>query len=76
MAIDIFRLKLYAFFWVIPQRPNFMCGCFGTLCLFRLRRWVGTYLPMKTHKIQTPGNRPEESVQHSEHGKSLKSRTN
>ena len=27
------------------------------------------------HKIQTPGNYPEERVQHSEHGKSLKSRT-
>jgi hypothetical protein len=27
-----------------------------------------------TYKIQTPGNYPEESVQHSEHGESLKSR--
>jgi len=26
------------------------------------------------HKIQTPGNNPEESIQHLEHGKSLKSR--
>ena len=26
------------------------------------------------YKIQTPGNHPEESIQHSEHGKSLKSR--
>ena len=25
------------------------------------------------YKIQTPGNYPEESVQHSEHGESLKS---
>jgi hypothetical protein len=25
------------------------------------------------YKIQTPGNRPEESTQHSEHGESLKS---
>ena len=24
------------------------------------------------HKIQTPGNNPEESIQHSEHGESLK----
>jgi hypothetical protein len=23
---------LFAFFWVIPQRLNFMCWCFGTLC--------------------------------------------
>ena len=28
----------------------------------------------KAYKIQTPGNYPEESTQHSEHGKSLKSR--
>jgi len=42
-----------------------------------------TYPPMKmeqtecsktAHKIQTPGNYPEESIQHSEHGKILKSR--
>jgi len=29
---------LYAFFWVIPQCLNFMCQCFGTLCLFHLHR--------------------------------------
>jgi hypothetical protein len=43
-----------------------------------------TYLPMKMeqtvcsetsiYKIQAPGNYPEESIQHSEHGESLKSR--
>jgi hypothetical protein len=43
-----------------------------------------TYPPMKmeqkecpetsAYKIQTLGNYPEESIQHSEHGKSLKSR--
>jgi hypothetical protein len=27
-----------------------------------------------TYKIQTPGNYPEENVQHTEHGESLKSR--
>ena len=27
------------------------------------------------YKIQTPGNYPEESIQHSEHGGSLKSRS-
>jgi len=26
------------------------------------------------YEIQTPGNYPEESIQHSEHGESLKSR--
>jgi len=29
---------------------------------------------MSAYKIQMPGNYPEESTQHSEHGKSLKSR--
>jgi hypothetical protein len=41
-----------------------------------------TYLPVKmeqcsetsTYKIQTPRNYPEKSIQHSEHGESLKSR--
>ena len=27
-----------------------------------------------SHKIQTPGNNPEESIQHLEHGESFKSR--
>jgi hypothetical protein len=55
--------------------------------LFHLHRRVGmknTYPPMKmeqkecsetsAYKIQTPGTYPEESMQHSEHGESLKSR--
>jgi hypothetical protein len=29
---------------------------------------------MLVHKIQRPGNYPEESIQHSEHGESLKLR--
>jgi len=28
---------------------------------------------MSAHKIQMPGNYPEENIQHSEHSKSLKS---
>jgi len=28
------------------------------------------------YKIQTPGNYPEENIQHTEHGESLKSRMN
>ena len=31
---------LYAFFWVIPRRPNFVCRRFGTLCLFHIHRQV------------------------------------
>jgi len=30
---------------------------------------------MSAYKIQTPGNYPEESIQHTEHGESLKSST-
>jgi len=30
---------------------------------------------MSAYKIQTPGNYPKESIQDSEHGESLKSRT-
>jgi len=56
--------------------------------LFHLYKQVGacthTYLLMKmeqkersemsAYKIQTPGNHPKESIQHSGHGESLKSR--
>ena len=48
-----------------------------------LNRGIGTYPPMNmeqtvcskttAYKIHTPGNCPEESIQHSEHGESLKS---
>jgi len=57
--------------------------------LFHLRRRMGvvyTYPPMKmeqtacfetsAYKIQTPGNYPDESTQHSEHDEGLKSRMN
>ena len=76
---------LYAFFWVIPRRLNFICRRFGTLCSVFIDEYVflHTYPPMKmeqtecsetsAYKIQTPGNYPEESIQHSEHGESLKS---
>jgi hypothetical protein len=33
---------LYAFFWVIPRRLNFIYRRFGILCLFHLHRQVGT----------------------------------
>jgi hypothetical protein len=50
---------------------------------FRTPVILHTYLPMKmeqcskmsAYKIQTPENYPEESIQHSEHGESLESRT-
>ena len=73
----LLSLLLYVFIWVIPRRLNFICRRFGTLCLFHLYRQVGvdTYLSIKmeqtecsetsAYKIQTRGNYPEESIQHS-----------
>jgi hypothetical protein len=52
--------------------------------LFYFHSQEGTYLPMKmehtecseklAYKIRTPGNDTAESIQHSQHGESLKSR--
>jgi len=57
---------LYALFWVIPRRLNFICRRFGTPCSI-----TRTYLPMKmeqtgcsetsVYKIQTPGNHPKKA---------------
>jgi hypothetical protein len=68
---------------------NFIRRRFGTLCLFHLYRRISVeILHLRTYedgiecsetsayKIQTPRNYPEESIQHSEHGESLKSRIN
>ena len=43
----------YALFWVIPRRLNFTCRRFGTECS-----------ETSAYKIPTPGNYPEESIQH------------
>jgi len=64
---------LYAFFWVIPRRLNFVCRRFGTLCsIFVGGQVLHSYPPMKmeqtecsetlAYKIQKPGNYPEESI--------------
>jgi hypothetical protein len=61
---------LYAFFWVIPRRLNFMCRRFGTLCSIFIGGYLsayedGTECPeTSTYKIQTPQKYTEESVQH------------
>ena len=43
----------YVFFWVIPQRLNFICRRFGTLRLFHLRRrpwrWNRRSVPKRRH---------------------------
>jgi hypothetical protein len=70
-------------FWVIHRRLNFIRRRFGILCLFHLyRRYKQEEMRMEetecsetsAYKIQTPGNRPKERIQHSEHGEILKSR--
>jgi hypothetical protein len=77
---------VYVFSWVIPRRLNFISRRFGTFHLLHLHRQEGefTFLSMKmeqieysetsAYKIQTPGNHPEENIQHTEHGESLKSK--
>jgi hypothetical protein len=71
--------SLYAFFWVISPASEFYMPTFRNTVLSsylsayedgtdRVFRNVGIYI------IQTLGNYPEESIQHSEHGESLKSR--
>jgi hypothetical protein len=80
---------LYVFFRVIPRRLNLICRRFGTLCPFYLDRRLcennHSYLPAygdgkkecsetSAYKIWTPEDYPEESIQHSEQGESLKLR--
>jgi len=69
---------LYAFFWVIPLCLNYICRRFGTLSV--PSSYLSAYedgtgcSETSAYKIQTPGNYPEESIQHSEQGECLKSR--
>jgi len=71
---------LYAFFWVILRRLNFIFRRFGTLSVSSLWqvgacrilhaptclwRWNRHCSEMSAYKIHTPGNRPKESKQHS-----------
>jgi hypothetical protein len=67
---------LHAFFWVILRCPNFICQLFRTLCsiFISLWRWNRQCSETSAYKIRMPGSYPEESIQHSEHSKSLKSR--
>ena len=67
---------LYVFFWVIPWRLNFICRRFRTLYIINLFAYEdGTQCSeTSAYQIQMPGNYPEENIQHTEHGDSLKSR--
>jgi hypothetical protein len=68
-------MLLFAFFWVIPQSLNFICRRFEHCSIF-IGLCSGNRQCSETsaYKIQMPGNYPEESIQHSEHGESLKSK--
>jgi hypothetical protein len=47
---------LYASFWVISRRLEFICRSFGTLS-------VPECSETSEYKLQTPGNYPKESIQ-------------
>jgi len=46
----------------------------GTVACFLLGNSPAECSETSAYKIQTPGNYPEESIQHLEHGEGLKSR--
>ena len=60
---------------VIPF-PVWIPQHFSNLVILHLRAYEDGIECSETsaYKIQTPGNYPEESIQHTEHGESLKSR--
>ena len=63
---------MYAVFWLIPRRLNFICLRFGTL--FHLAHEYGTVCSeTSVCKIKAPGKYLEESIQHSEHAERVKS---
>jgi len=51
---------LYAFFWVIPWRLNFICRHFGILCLFHLHRRIQTRI--KEHNRHITLAQPDKSA--------------
>jgi len=65
---------LYALLCVIPRCLNFICQRFGTLCSIFMKMEQTECSETLEYKIQTLRNYPEGSIQHSEHGESLKSR--
>jgi hypothetical protein len=82
---------LHVLFFLLGDSLNFMCWRFRTLCvsvclsvpssqavfccLHHLWRWNRVCSKTLAYKIQTPGNHPQERMQHSEYCKSLKSRS-
>jgi len=80
-----FVLVVYFILGNSPASEFYMPTFRNTLCSIFIGGYVPVYLPMKMeqtewsetseYKIQTPGNYPEENIQHTEHGESLKSRT-
>ena len=80
--------QFYIFFWVFPRRQIVVGRRFGTLYQFHLQR-LGVQCTLYTQHLKmeliqgsetsanhnlTPGKYPEENIQYSNHGESLKSR--
>jgi hypothetical protein len=75
--------KFCSYFWVIPLRRNFYTPTFRDT-LFHLHRRckheaaytaqedATEYFETSACRIQTPANHPQERIQHSEHGETLK----
>ena len=63
----------YIFFWVFPRRQIVVGRRFGTLYQFHLELIQGS--ETSANYNFTPGKYPEENIQYSNHGESLKSRT-
>ena len=73
---DMTKLIVAFVFFVLCDTPasKFYIPTFRSL-LVHTTYEVGTECSeMSAHRIQTPGNHPKERIQHSEHGKSFKSR--
>jgi len=65
--------NVVCFFGVITRRLEFICGRFEKVCLFHFHRQ--TYDDGTDGVSETSGNYPKESIQHTEHGESLKSKS-
>ena len=65
---------MYSYFWVILRRLNFVCVCV-CVCLNTTYEDGTGCSETSARKIQTSGNHTKETMQHSQHGESLQSRT-
>jgi len=79
LPVTVNNFPLYSDFCSNFFHSYFVVGSLETICpvvCFLLGNSLAPefYMPKLAYKIQMPGNYPEESIQHSEHSESLKSR--